>query len=116
MSTNKVEILVQPKPSHFVAFGFRFHNFIASGYHRDMKRMDAFILLDDNSKYHFVLFENEGEELEIVTSQALIVLIIGGKPLCNPNVVHGPFMMNIREECVKASEVLTVNPLGTLPV
>ena len=53
MSTKKVEIIVQPRPAHFVGDGFRVHNFIPSGYRLDMKRMDPFIMLDYNSKFHF---------------------------------------------------------------
>lgn len=53
MATKKVEIVVAPKPAHFVGDGFRVHNFIPSAYHLDMKRMDPFIMLDYNSKFHF---------------------------------------------------------------
>lgn len=53
MSTKKVEIIVSPKPAHFVGDGFRVHNFIPSAYHLDMKRMDPFIMLDYNSQFHF---------------------------------------------------------------
>lgn len=53
MTTKKVEIVVQPKPAHFVGDGFRVHNFIPSGYRLDMKRMDPFIMLDYNSKFNF---------------------------------------------------------------
>lgn len=53
MATKKVEIIVAPKPAHFVGDGFRVHNFIPSAYHLDMKRMDPFIMLDYNSKFHF---------------------------------------------------------------
>ena len=53
MATKKVELVVAPKPAHFVGDGFRVHNFIPSAYHLDMKRMDPFIVLDYNSKYHF---------------------------------------------------------------
>lgn len=53
MSTKKVEIVAAPRPPHFVGDGFRVHNFIPSGFRLDMKRMDPFILLDYNSKYHF---------------------------------------------------------------
>lgn len=53
MATKKVELVVAPKPAHFVGDGFRVHNFIPSAYHLDMKRMDPFIMLDYNSKYHF---------------------------------------------------------------
>ncbi len=53
MTTKKVEIVVQPKEPHFVGDGFRVHNFIPSGFRLDMKRMDPFIMLDYNSKFHF---------------------------------------------------------------
>ncbi|WP_417428645.1 pirin family protein [Halpernia sp.] len=53
MATKKVEILVAPKPAHFVGDGFRVHNFIPSDAHLDMKRMDPFIMLDYNSKFNF---------------------------------------------------------------
>lgn len=53
MSVKQVEIIVQPRPAHFVGDGFRVHNFIPSGFHLDMKRMDPFIMLDYNSKFNF---------------------------------------------------------------
>ncbi|ROI09003.1 pirin family protein [Chryseobacterium sp. H3056] len=53
MSTKKVEIVVAPKTPHFVGDGFRVHNFIPSGFRLDMQRMDPFLMLDYNSKYHF---------------------------------------------------------------
>lgn len=53
MATKKVEFVAAPRPAHFVGDGFRVHNFIPSGYRMDMKRMDPFIMLDYNSKYHF---------------------------------------------------------------
>lgn len=53
MSTKNVEIVVAPRPVHYVGDGFRVHNFIPSGYRLDMKRMDPFIMLDYNSKFHF---------------------------------------------------------------
>ena len=53
MATKKVELVVQPRPAHFVGDGFRVHNFIPSGYRLDMQRMDPFLMLDYNSKFHF---------------------------------------------------------------
>ena len=53
MNTKKIEIVVAPKEPHFVGDGFRVHNFIPSGFHLDMKRMDPFIMLDYNSKFNF---------------------------------------------------------------
>ncbi|UKB84920.1 pirin family protein [Chryseobacterium sp. MEBOG06] len=53
MATKKVQIVVSPKPAHFVGDGFRVHNFIPGVPGLDMKRMDPFIMLDYNSKFHF---------------------------------------------------------------
>ncbi|ASK32054.1 short-chain dehydrogenase [Chryseobacterium sp. T16E-39] len=53
MTTKKVEMVVSPKPAHFVGDGFRVHNFIPGASGLDMKRMDPFIMLDYNSKFHF---------------------------------------------------------------
>ncbi len=53
MATKKVEIVVPPRPAHFVGDGFRVHNFIPSVNGLEMKRMDPFIMLDYNSKFNF---------------------------------------------------------------
>ncbi|MCC2590786.1 pirin family protein [Chryseobacterium sp. MFBS3-17] len=53
MSTKKIEIVVSPKEPHFVGDGFRVHNFIPRAFRLDMKRMDPFLVLDYNSKFHF---------------------------------------------------------------
>jgi redox-sensitive bicupin YhaK (pirin superfamily) len=53
MATRSIEVVVPPREPHFVGDGFRVHNFIPSGYRLDMQRMDPFIMLDYNSKFHF---------------------------------------------------------------
>ena len=53
MTTKKIEKIVSPRPAHFVGDGFRVHNFIPGTPGMDMKRMDPFIMLDYNSKFHF---------------------------------------------------------------
>lgn len=53
MSTKNIELVVPPRPAHFVGDGFRVHNFIPSGFRLTMERMSPFILLDYNSKYYF---------------------------------------------------------------
>ena len=51
MATKNVEIIVPPRPAHFVGDGFRVHNFIPSIF--NMQRMDPFIMMDYNSKFNF---------------------------------------------------------------
>lgn len=53
MNTKNIEVVLAPPAPHFVGDGFRVHNFIPSGYHLDMERMNPFIMLDYNSKYYF---------------------------------------------------------------
>jgi len=53
MTKRSIELVVSPREPHFVGDGFRVHNFIPSAYRLDMERMDPFIMLDYNSKYHF---------------------------------------------------------------
>ena len=53
MNTKNIEAVIAPREPHYVGDGFRVHNFIPSGYHLDMKRIDPFIMLDYNSKFHF---------------------------------------------------------------
>ncbi|UWX66490.1 pirin family protein [Empedobacter stercoris] len=54
MNTKNIEAVIAPREPHFVGDGFRVHNFIPSGYHLDMRRMDPFIMLDYNSKFDFL--------------------------------------------------------------
>lgn len=53
MSKRNIELVVPPREPHFVGDGFRVHNFIPSGFHLDMERMDPFIMMDYNSKFYF---------------------------------------------------------------
>lgn len=53
MAFKQIELIAKPTEAHFVGDGFRVHNFIPSMYRLDMQRMDPFIVLDYNSKYHF---------------------------------------------------------------
>ncbi|WP_027419328.1 pirin family protein [Crocinitomix catalasitica] len=53
MKTKNIEIVLPPRPAHYVGDGFRVHNFIPSGFRADMQRMDPFIMLDYNSKFEF---------------------------------------------------------------
>ncbi|MCO5260820.1 MAG: pirin family protein [Crocinitomicaceae bacterium] len=53
MATKQIELIMAPREPHYVGDGFRVHNFIPSGYRMDMQRMDPFLILDYNSKFHF---------------------------------------------------------------
>ena len=48
-------------------------------------------------------------------SPAMDVLILGGRPIREPIVAYGPFVMNTREEIVQAFEDHQAGRLGTIP-
>ena len=63
-----------------------------------------------------------GDTLEISADQVqearhpvLDVLILGGRPIGEPVVAHGPFVMNTRDEVVQAFEDYQAGRLGTVP-
>ena len=53
MENRIVERIVAPGTPHFVGNGFRVHNFIPSTPGLSMQKMDPFIMLDYNAKFHF---------------------------------------------------------------
>jgi redox-sensitive bicupin YhaK (pirin superfamily) len=48
-------------------------------------------------------------------SPALEVLLLGGKPIREPTVFYGPFVMNTREEIIQAVEDFQAGRMGTVP-
>lgn len=53
MAIKTIEQVIAPAPPHYVGNGFRVHNFIPGQHGFTMQRMDPFIIMDYNSKFHF---------------------------------------------------------------
>lgn len=53
MKARSLEAVVRPGTPHFVGDGFRVHTFIPGSAATSMRRMDPFIMLDYNERYHF---------------------------------------------------------------
>lgn len=65
-------------------------------------------------KEQFVLFENEGEVVEIMATEKSKFLILNGKPLNEPAVHKGPFVMNTQEEIDQAFADAAAGKFGYL--
>ena len=63
---------------------------------------------------HFVLFENEGEQVKITGLKNSIVLVLSGEPINEPIAAHGPFVMNTRQELVEAFQDFQNGKFGYL--
>lgn len=45
-----------------------------------------------------VIFNDDGEEIEVIADEEVRFLLVGGKPIGEPIVQRGPFVMNTQEE------------------
>ncbi len=63
---------------------------------------------------HFVLFENNGDEVSITAEEDSIVLILSGEPIDEPIAAYGPFLMNTHEELQQAFEDFNRGKFGYL--
>lgn len=63
---------------------------------------------------HFVLFKNDGEEIEIEATEDTIVLVLSGEPIDEPIAAYGPFLMNTWQEVEEAIEAANRGKFGVL--
>ena len=63
---------------------------------------------------HFVLFANNGTDIELKSDNEAVVLILSGEPINEPIFPYGPFVMNKREEIIQAYEDLNNGKFGYL--
>jgi redox-sensitive bicupin YhaK (pirin superfamily) len=62
----------------------------------------------------FVLFKNEGEQIELYAEESCSLLLISGEPIKETIVAYGPFVMNTKEEIMKAYEDVNAGKFGVL--
>ncbi len=62
-----------------------------------------------------IVFANDGARLELVASEPSHVLVLGGEPLNEPIVQHGPFVMNTPREIEQAFVDFRQGKFGDVP-
>ncbi len=63
---------------------------------------------------HFVLFKNEGEEIQINASEDAVILVLSGEPINEPIAAYGPFLMNTWPEVEQAIQDANAGKFGVL--
>jgi redox-sensitive bicupin YhaK (pirin superfamily) len=63
---------------------------------------------------HFVLFQNDGEMIEVEANDDAILLVLSGEPINEPIAAHGPFLMNTYDEIHQAIKDFSSGKFGTL--
>ncbi|CAN5582574.1 pirin family protein [soil metagenome] len=65
-------------------------------------------------EHSFVLFANDGEDIEVKATSDAIVLILSGEPINEPIASYGPFVMNTEEEIHEAIAEFQSGKYGVL--
>jgi hypothetical protein len=65
-------------------------------------------------KDHFVLFENDGEEITIEATEDTVILVLSGEPIDEPIAAYGPFLMNTWPEVEQAIQDVNAGKFGIL--
>jgi redox-sensitive bicupin YhaK (pirin superfamily) len=65
-------------------------------------------------QHDFVLFKNEGEEIDISAGKDSVILLLSGEPINEPIAQYGPFVMNTHRELQEAFQEFQSGKFGVL--
>ncbi len=66
------------------------------------------------NEHDFVLFKNEGEEINISTDSNTVLLLLSGEPINDPIAQYGQFVMNTHQELQVAFQEFQSGKFGVL--
>ncbi len=66
------------------------------------------------AEHSFVLFKNEGEDINIKATDNSVLLLLSGEPINEPIASYGPFVMNTQQEIYEAIEEFQAGKFGVL--
>jgi len=65
-------------------------------------------------EHSFILFKNEGTDINIKAAEQAILLVMSGEPIDEPIASYGPFVMNTQEEIYDAIQEFQSGKFGVL--
>jgi redox-sensitive bicupin YhaK (pirin superfamily) len=65
-------------------------------------------------EHDFVLFKNEGKQIEIAADEKSVMFLMSGVPIDEPIAQYGPFVMNTQGELQEAFEEFAAGKFGYL--
>lgn len=63
---------------------------------------------------NFVLFHNDGERITLSSEKGALLLVLSGRPIKEPIVGYGPFLMNTKQEIMQAFDDMNAGKFGEL--
>lgn len=66
------------------------------------------------NEHDFVLFRNEGEEIQLEATADSVILLLSGTPIDEPIASYGPFVMNTQQEIIDAIQEFQSGKFGIL--
>lgn len=63
---------------------------------------------------NFILFKNDGEHITLSSQEGALLLVLSGEPIREPIVGYGPFLMNTKQEIIRAFDDLNAGKFGHL--
>jgi hypothetical protein len=63
---------------------------------------------------HFILFRNDGEQINIHADDDVVMLVLSGEPIDEPIAQYGPFLMNTWQELEQAINDVNAGKFGVL--
>ncbi len=67
-----------------------------------MIKGDVLVNTREVTENHFAIFKNDGENIVIKADKDSTILVLSGEPIHEPIFSYGPFVMNTRDEIIKA--------------
>lgn len=87
-----------------------------SAYNTGILVVEGNVLINDEpvATDHFILFRNDGEQINLKASENAILLVLSGEPIDEPIAQYGPFLMNTWSEVEQAMKDVNAGKFGVL--